>query len=79
MIYTRDMALRVALFVVPAAAVAGLVFLLNGLDAGSGVAVAAFGLVATLSGVALGYFADRLPELPRARRPHRLPGLHHGD
>jgi hypothetical protein len=73
------MAIRIALFAVPTAAVAGLVLLLNGLDAGTGIAVAAFGLVAVATGAALGYFADRLPELPQTRRPHRLAGVHHGD
>lgn len=73
------MAMRIALFVVPAVAVAGLVLLLNGVDASAGIAVAAFGLAAVLSGAALGYFADRFPELPQARRPHRLAGVRHGD
>lgn len=73
------MAIRIALFAVPTAAVAGLVLLLNGFDAGAGIAVAAFGLVAVMSGAALGYFADRLPELPQARRLHRLASAHHGD
>jgi hypothetical protein len=66
------MAIRIALFAVPAAAVTGVVFLLNGLDASAGVAVAVFGMVAVASGTALGYFADRLPELPRGRRSHPL-------
>lgn len=79
MIYTLAMAIRFALFAVPAIAVAGLVLLLNGVDASAGVAVAAFGLVAVATGTALGYFADRLPELPPARRPHRLAGMRHGD
>lgn len=60
------MVLRIALFAVPMAAVAGLVLLLNALDAQTGVAVAALGLIAVASGAALGYFADRLPELPWA-------------
>jgi hypothetical protein len=61
------MVLRIALFAVPMAAVAGLVLLLNALNAEAGVAVAALGVVAVASGSALGYFADRLPELPWAR------------
>lgn len=73
------MAIRIALFAVPAIVVTGLVLLLNGLDASAGVAVAAFGLVAVATGTALGYFADRLPELPQARRSHHLAGIHHGD
>ena len=75
------MAIRIALFAIPTAAVAGLVLLLNGLDADAGIAVAALGVVAVLSGAALGYFADRLPDFPRARRRrpgggHRLAGVH---
>jgi len=73
------MAIRIALFAVPAFAVAGLMLLLNGLDASAGIAVAAFGVVAVAAGTALGYFADRLPELPQTRRPHRLASMHHGD
>jgi hypothetical protein len=73
------MALRIALFAIPSAVVAGLVFLLNGIEAGTGIAVAAFGLVAVMSGAALGYFADRLPELPRSLRLHRLASAHHSD
>ncbi len=79
MIYTLAMALRIALFAVPVVAVAGLVLLLNGLGASAGIAVAAFGLVAVATGIALGYFADRLPEFPQARRPHRLASIHYGD
>ncbi len=74
------MAIRIALFAIPTAAVAGLVLLLNGLDADAGIAVAALGAVAVLSGAALGYFADRLPVFPHARRSqsgsdHRLAGV----
>lgn len=65
------MALRIALFAVPMAAAAGLVLLLNALDAQVGIAVAAVGVVAVASGAALGYFADRLPELPWERHGHR--------
>lgn len=72
MIYTDLMAIRVALFATPIAAVVGLVLLLNGLGAGAGIAVAALGFVAVASGAALGYFADQLPELPRTRRAHPL-------
>lgn len=79
MIYTLAMAIRIALFAIPAIAVAGLVFLLNGLDASAGISVAAFGLIAVATGTALGYFADRLPEFRQVRRPHRLAGVHHGD
>lgn len=75
MIYTLAMAIRIALFAVPAIVVTGLVLLLNGLGASAGVAVAVFGLFAVATGTALGYFADRLPELPRARRPHHLAGI----
>jgi hypothetical protein len=78
-IYTRDMAIRIALFTIPFAVVAGLVLLLNGVDASAGIAVAAFGLVAVAIGATLGYYADRLPELRRNRQPHHLAGVHHGD
>lgn len=70
------MAIRVALFVVPSAVVAGLVLLLNQLDASAGIAVAAFGLVAVTSGAALGYFADRLPEIPRSQGASAHPASH---
>jgi hypothetical protein len=55
------MAVRVALFTVPALAVAGLVLLLNSLNASAGIAVAAFGVFAVATGATLGYFADCLP------------------
>jgi hypothetical protein len=77
------MALRLALLGFPFAAVTALVILLNSIDAGAGIAVAALGLVAVSGGAALGYFADRLPDFPRARRhdhdgTRRLAGAHHG-
>ena len=79
------MPLRIlALFVVPAAVSVGLVLLLNGVGASAGVAVISLGLVAVLSGAALGYFADQLPELPvawrrrRTQSANRLAGIHHG-
>lgn len=83
MIYTALMALRITLVVVPLAAVAALVLLLNSLGAGAGIAVAALGLVAVAGGAALGYFADRLPEIRKAGRRHsdgagHLVGAHHG-
>jgi hypothetical protein len=76
------MALRIMLVVVPLATVAGLVLVLNGLDAGAGIAVAALGLVAVAGGAALGYFADRLPEIWKTGRRHsdragHLAGAHH--
>ena len=46
---------RIALLVLPAAAVAGLVLLLNGLHAGAGVAAASLGLAAVVIGGVLGY------------------------
>ena len=70
------MALRIALFAVPLAVAAGLVLLLNALDAQAGVAVASLGVVAVASGAALGYFADRLPELPWARHDHHGTAAH---
>lgn len=77
------MVLRLALVGLPLAAVIVLVLLLNSLGAGAGIAVAALGFVAVSSGAALGYFADRLPEFPPARRrdhdsTRRLAGPHHG-
>lgn len=76
MIYTRDMAMRLAFLVVPAVAVVGLVLLLNGLNAGAGIAVAAYGVVAVSIGAVLGYFADRLPE-PRSERKAHPASLPH--
>ncbi len=70
------MAIRIALFAIPTAAVIGLVLLLNGLNAGVGIAVASLSMVAVLSGAALGYFADRLPELPWERHDHRRVAAH---
>ena len=63
-LYALAVAIRIALFAVPAVAVAGLVLLLNSVDAGVGIAVAAFGVIAVATGATLGYFADRLPDLP---------------
>jgi amino acid transporter len=64
------MVIRIALFAVPTVVFAGLVLLLNALDASVGVAALSICFVAVLSGAALGVFADRLPELPRAWRRH---------
>lgn len=79
MTYTLAMATRIALFVVPALAFAALVLSLNGVDASRGIAVAALGVLAVATGATLGYFADRLPEFPGARRSHRPAGLHRGN
>ena len=77
MIYTGRMAIRIAIFAVPIAVVVGIVLLLNGLGAGAGVAAAALGVVAVTCGAALGYFADRLPRLPRSgHRAHSLVPRH---
>ena len=73
------MVIRIALFAVPAVAVAGLVLFLNGVNAGAGIAVSALGVFAVATGAMLGYFADRLPELPGARRPRLPAGFHRGD
>ena len=70
--YTGYMAFRIALFGIPAVAMAGTVLLLNELGAGAGIAAVSLGLVAVAGGSAFGYFADRLPALPRARRTHPL-------
>lgn len=77
------MALRIMLAVVPLVAVGGLVLVLNSLDVGAGIAVATLGFVAVLGGAAVGYFADRLPEIRRTGRRHsdgagHLAGVHHG-
>lgn len=76
MIYTGSMALRIGLFAVPAITMGGIVLLLNGLGAGVGVAAASLGLIAVAGGSVLGYFADRLPSPPRARRGHPLVPYH---
>ncbi len=73
------MAIRIGIFGIPTAAVVGLVLLLNGLNAGAGIAAAALGFVAVASGTALGYFADRLPDLPRTHGAHPLVPGHIGD
>lgn len=70
------MVLRIALFAIPTATTIGLVLLLNELNAGAGIAVAALGAVAVASGAGLGYFSDRLPELPQARRHRAQTGTH---
>jgi hypothetical protein len=59
--YSRTMAIRIALFGIPAAAAVGLVSLLNALDASAGIAVVAYTAVAVAIGAAIGYFLDRLP------------------
>jgi hypothetical protein len=64
------MAIRIGLFAGPVLAAVGLVLLLNGLDASPGIAVAALGVVAVMSGAAFGYFADYLPEPRRVGRTH---------
>lgn len=76
MIYTQDMVRWIAIFGLPLAVVVGLVELLNWLDAEPGSAVAALGLAAVIGGATLGYFADRLPALPRERRHHGLTPRH---
>jgi hypothetical protein len=73
------MAIRVALIAIPTATIVGLVVLLNSLDASPGIAVAALMVVAALSGATFGYFADRLPELPRARHSAHPLVPHHVD
>jgi len=61
------MFLRIALFTVPTAAVGGAVLVLDAVHAAAGIAVAVLGVIAVFSGSAFGYFADRLPEVPRLR------------
>lgn len=71
------MVLRIALFALPTVAIAALVLVLNGLGASAGIAVVALSAVAVVSGASFGYFADRLPEFPRTRRPPRSTSMHH--
>jgi hypothetical protein len=61
------MALRIAAFGIPALAVVGLVLLINRFEASPGTAVAAYAAIAVLSGVTIGYFADRLLGQPPKR------------
>lgn len=60
MIYARSMLLRITAFGIPALAVAGLVLLLNSLEASAGLAVAAYAIIAVSTGGTIGYFAERL-------------------
>jgi hypothetical protein len=66
----------IAILGVPSAVVVGLVELLNWLDASPGIAMVALALPAAVGGAMLGYFADRLPELPCKRRRGRLTARH---
>lgn len=70
MIYSRNMAIRIALFAVPVVAAVGLVFLLNGLNADANITVAAFTVVAATIGAAIGCFVDRLPGAGQSRKAH---------
>lgn len=74
MTYPRNM-VRIVAFAIPALAIAGLVFLLNSLEASPGVAVGAYALIAVSSGVTIGYFADRLLEGHSERRSSSPPRL----
>jgi hypothetical protein len=67
MTYARSMALRIAAFGIPTLAVVGLVLLLNTFEASPGTAVAAYAGIGALSGVTIGYFADRLLGQPPKR------------
>jgi hypothetical protein len=79
MIYARNMALRLAVFGIPALAVAALVLLLNRLEASPGVAVSAYAVIAVSSGLTIGYFADRLLGQPPTRGSGSRSSLrHHG-
>jgi hypothetical protein len=57
--YTQSM-LRFLVFAVPFIALAGLTVLLKQVDASAGVAFGSFGVLAVLTGSAIGYFVDRL-------------------
>jgi hypothetical protein len=63
--YTDDMALKAALFGIPALAMTLAVLLLNWLDAGPGLAAAVLVAVSAGGGVCFGIFAEHLPEIPR--------------
>ena len=76
MTYSRNMAIRIALFGIPAAAVVGLVFLFDRLNASDGIAFAAFTAVAVATGAAIGCFADRLPGARPSHRAHTAPHRH---
>lgn len=70
--YSRNMALYIALFGIPAVAVVGLVFLLDSTNASAGITVAAFTVVSATIGAAIGRFSDRLPGAePNRKAPHR--------
>jgi hypothetical protein len=76
MTYSRNMAIRIALFGVPAVAVVGLVFLVNALNASAGITFAAFTVIAVATGAAIGCFADRLPGAQRGREAHTASRRH---
>jgi len=62
------MVILALIFIPTMVAVAGLVLLLNAINAGAGVSAGALGLIAVMSGAAIGYFSDRLPDFPGLRR-----------
>lgn len=70
MTYSRSMAIRVALFGVPAVVVVALVFLVNALSASAGIAFVAFTVLAVATGAAIGRFADRLPGAEPSHKAH---------
>jgi len=70
MIYSRTMAIRIALFAVPSVAAVGLVLLLNGVNASAEITVAAFTVVSAAIGAAIGRFADRLPGAEPSHKTH---------
>jgi hypothetical protein len=61
MTYSQNMAIRFALFAIPAVVAVALVRLLNSVNASPGIAVAAYTVVAVTIGFAIGWNADRLP------------------
>ena len=65
---------RMALaYIAVLAATAGLVLLLNALDAGPAVSVTALTLLCVSVGLAIAYFIVRVPEISRPRRTRRRP------
>lgn len=69
--YTDDMAIKVALFGLPALTMTAVVLLLNWLGASPALAAGALMAVSAAGGVSFGVFADRLPEFPRPTASRR--------
>jgi len=70
MTYSRNVAIRIALFAVPPVVAVGLVLLLNSTNASAEITVAAFTIVSATIGAAIGCFADRLPGAEPSHKAH---------